>query len=124
MVARTQFGSLTDVIDLPDLIEIQTTSYRDFLQMDVPVNKRKLVGLQAVFKEVFPIESYDGQCSLDFVKYEVTEPKMSAIDAIKEGSSYSAPLYVTFRLRDGKEVREERAVIFRRIPASAYPGRC
>jgi DNA-directed RNA polymerase subunit beta len=107
MVARTQFGSLKDVIELPDLIEIQTTSYRDFLQMDVPANKRKLVGLQAVFKEVFPIESYDGQCSLDFVKYEITEPKMSAIECIKEGSSFSAPLYVTFRLKDGKEVREE-----------------
>ncbi|OGV47120.1 MAG: DNA-directed RNA polymerase subunit beta [Lentisphaerae bacterium GWF2_57_35] len=107
MVARMQFGSLTDVIELPDLIEIQTTSYRDFLQMDAPANKRKLVGLQTVFKEVFPIESYDGQCSLDFVKYEVTEPKMSAIECIKEGSSYSAPLYVTFRLKDGKEVREE-----------------
>ena len=58
MVDRINFGRLTDVIELPDLIEIQTQSYRDFLQMDTPAAKRRDVGLQAVFKEVFPINSY------------------------------------------------------------------
>ena len=66
-----------------------------------------MLGLQAVFKEVFPIESYDGQCVLDFVKYEIAEPKMSPIECLKEGESYAAPLYVTFRLKEGEEVREE-----------------
>ena len=75
--------------------------------MHVPQSKRQMLGLQAVFKEVFPIESYDGQCALDFVKYEIAEPKMSPIECLKEGHSYAAPLYVTFRLREGKEVREE-----------------
>ena len=121
MVERIKFGKLTDVVELPDLIEIQTTSYRDFLQQDVAPNKRKLIGLQAVFKEVFPIESYDGQCSLDFVKYEIAEPKMSAIECIREGHSYSAPLYVTFRLREGKEVREED-VYMGEIPLITDPG--
>ncbi|MCX6997127.1 MAG: DNA-directed RNA polymerase subunit beta [Kiritimatiellaeota bacterium] len=107
MAERQNFGKLTDVIDLPDLIEIQTDSYRDFLQVKTPSGKRKLVGLQAVFKEVFPIESYDGQCALDFVKYEIQEPKMSAIECIREGHSYTAPLYVMFRLRETKDVREE-----------------
>ena len=107
MAERICFGKLSDVIELPDLIEIQSNSYRDFLQMQVPQSKRQMLGLQAVFKEVFPIESYDGQCALDFVKYEIAEPKMSPIECLKEGHSYAAPLYVTFRLREGKEVREE-----------------
>ena len=74
MVDRMNFGQLSDVVELPDLIEIQTRSYREFLQMEAAPNKRRAVGLQAVFKEVFPIESYDGNCTLDFVKYEITPP--------------------------------------------------
>ena len=107
MAERIKFGKLSDVLELPDLIEIQSNSYRDFLQMDVSPTRRKMVGLQAVFKEVFPIESYDGQCVLDFVKYEIQDPKMTPIECIREGHSYAAPLYVTFRLKEGKEVREE-----------------
>ncbi len=107
MAQRTNFGKLTDIIEPPDLIEIQKNSYTDFLQLGVPANKRKPVGLQAVLKEVFPIESYDGKIVLDFVKYEVTEPKMSPIESIREGGSYSSSLYVTFRLKDENEVREE-----------------
>ena len=107
MAERQNFGKLSDVIELPDLIEIQSDSYKDFLQLDVAPTKRKLVGLQAVFKEVFPIESYDGQCALDFVKYELQPAKLSAIECIREGHTFSAPLYVTFRLRDDKTMREE-----------------
>ena len=107
MAQRTNFGKLKDMVDPPDLIEIQTSSYRDFLQVDVPPAKRKDVGLQGIFKEVFPIESYDGQCEIDFVKFEIAEPKLRALERIREGASYAAPLYVSFRLREGKEVREE-----------------
>ena len=107
MAERIKFGKLANVVELPDLIEIQTNSYRDFLQQGMPPTKRKMMGLQAVFKEVFPIESYDGQLAIEFVKYEIAESKMSPLEALREGSSYSAPLYVTFRLREGKEVREE-----------------
>jgi DNA-directed RNA polymerase subunit beta len=107
MAERTNYGKLVDVIEPPDLIEIQTNSYRDFLQMDVAPGKRKHVGLEAVFREVFPIESYDGQYALDFVKYEIGEPKMTAIECIKEGQSFSAPLYLTFRLQEGEEYRDE-----------------
>jgi DNA-directed RNA polymerase subunit beta len=107
MANRVNYGKLTDIIEAPDLIEIQTNSYKDFLQLDVQATKRKRVGLQAVFKEVFPIESYDGKVVLDFVKFEISEPKMGPVECIREGASYSAPLYVTFRLKDGDEVREE-----------------
>jgi DNA-directed RNA polymerase subunit beta len=107
MANRTNYGKLTDIIDPPDLIEIQKNSYADFLQLDTAPNKRKRVGLQAVFKEVFPIDSYDGKVSLDFVKYDIAESKISPVDCLKEGQSYAVPLYVTFRLKDGDEVREE-----------------
>ena len=107
MADRTNYGKLVDIVDPPDLIEIQTNSYKSFLQMGIPPSKRKHVGMQAVFREVFPIESYDGQYALDFAKYEITAPKMSAIECIREGQSYSAPLYLTFLLREGEETREE-----------------
>jgi len=107
MAERINYGKLVDVIAPPDLIEIQTNSYRDFLQQEVTPATRDQIGLQAVFKEVFPIESYDGQYALDFAKYEIGEPKLSDIECIKEGQTYSAPLYLTFRLREGEETREE-----------------
>ncbi|HPY62069.1 MAG TPA: DNA-directed RNA polymerase subunit beta, partial [Kiritimatiellia bacterium] len=121
MVDRINFGKLTDVVELPDLIEIQTRSYLEFLQMDVAPTKRRLVGLQAVFKEVFPIESYDGNCSLDFVKYEITPPKQTAFASLKEGESHTAALHVTFRLRNQQEVREE-TVFMGEVPLITEQG--
>ncbi len=121
MVDRINFGQLSDVVALPDLIEIQTRSYLEFLQMDVAPNKRKSIGLQAVFKEVFPIESYDGHCTLDFVKYEVTPPKQSAFESLKEGESHTAALHVTFRLKNQAEVREE-TVFMGEVPLITEQG--
>ncbi len=107
MAERINYGKLPHVVEMPDLIEIQTASYKDFLQADVSPNRRKRTGLQAVFKEVFPIESYDGQFVLDFVKYEINEPKADALECIREAETFAAPLYITLRLKDGEEVREE-----------------
>ena len=104
---RTNFGKLEAVIDAPDLIGIQTCSYDDFLQMSVSPDKRKKQGLHGVFREIFPLESYDGKYVLDFVRYTLSEPKMSRLDCLYEGSTYGAPLHVTFRLKDGDEFREE-----------------
>ena len=121
MVERINFGVLSDVVELPDLIEIQTRSYREFLQMDMAPLKRKSVGLQAVFKEVFPIESYDGKCLLDFVKYEITPPKQTAFECLKESESYTAALHVTFRLKSEAEVREE-TVFMGEVPLITEQG--
>jgi DNA-directed RNA polymerase subunit beta len=107
MAERTNYGKLVDVMDPPNLIEIQTVSYREFLQRDIAPSKRKPTGLQAVFKEVFPIESYDGRYVLDFVKYEFGEPKMDELTCLREGETFAAPLHVTFRLKEGEEIREE-----------------
>jgi DNA-directed RNA polymerase subunit beta len=107
MVDRKVFGKLKAVIQPPDLIEIQTKSYQDFLQKDVAPLKREDKGLQAIFREVFPIDSYDGKYTLDFVKYEIGAPKSDMLTALSDGATFAAPLNATFRLKDGDEVREE-----------------
>jgi len=108
MAERKYFGKLGDVIEPPALIEPQIVSYNEFLQAEVPPSRRKNIGLQAVFKEVFPIESYDGQATLDFVEYQIGEVKMTWLDALREGITYSAPLHVTFRLKDAHGTKEEK----------------
>jgi DNA-directed RNA polymerase subunit beta len=108
MRERKYYGKLGDVIEPPQLIEAQIKSFEEFLQADVPPSRRKNVGLQAVFKEVFPIESYDGQATLDFVEYQIGEIKMTWLDALREGITYSAPLHVTFRLKDANGTKEEK----------------
>ena len=107
MVQRTDFGKLQPVIPPPNLIDIQVKSFADFLQKDVAPAKRKNMGLQAIFKDSFPIKSYDGELTLDFVKYEIEEPKMSPLQALAEADTYRASLNATFRLQEGDEVSEE-----------------
>ncbi len=92
---------------MPDLIDIQTKSYDEFLQGDVEPSKRKMEGLQAIFKEIFPVASYDGRYRLDFVSYRLDEPKKPYLQALLDGESYVRPLRVTFRLQDGEDIREE-----------------
>src|SRR5436190_2588471 len=105
---RINFGKIKEIIVPPNLIELQTNSYREFLQADQPPSKRKNLGLQAVFTEVFPIESYDGKCVLDFHSYEIGEPKVDWLACLREGHTYSAPLCVTFRLKEEKGTKEEK----------------
>ncbi len=107
MAERINFGKLTDALDAPDLIEIQLNSYRDFLQQESSPSRRRKMGLQAVLGEAFPIESYDGQIALDFVSYEIKKPKLDHLESIREGETFSAPLYVTFKLREGEDIRED-----------------
>ncbi len=121
MSKRVNFGKLQEVIDPPNLIEIQLDSYNEFLQLDKQPEKRKDTGLQAVLKEVFPIESYDEKVVLDFVSYEIGEPKLSAIECQREGETFSAPLYVTFRLKDEKGAKEEK-VYMGEIPLMTRQG--
>ena len=104
---RITFGKIKEVIAPPNLIELQTTSYKDFLQLDIALTRRKNVGLQAVFKEVFPIESYDGKCVLDYHSYDIGEPKNDWLDCLREGITFGAPLYVTFLLKEEKNTKEK-----------------
>ena len=121
MVERKYFGKLGDVIEPPPMIEPQIQSYEEFLQAGVAPNRRKNVGLQTVFKEVFPIKSYDGQATLDFVEYAIGETKLTWLDCLREGITYSAPLHVTFRLKDANGTKEEK-VYMGEIPLMTPSG--
>ena len=104
---RINFGKLREVIQPPNLIEIQITSYLEFLQKGVPEKQRKAQGLEAVFKEVFPIQSYDERLTLEYVSYNLGDPKNSEIECIREGITYSVPLYVKLRLREEDFIKDE-----------------
>ena len=121
MVDRINYGSIEEVITPPNLIDIQRQSFHEFLQADTDPLAREPVGFQAVFKEIFPIESYDGQCKLDFERYEIQPPKMGEMECIREGATYAAPLYITFRLQDGEEVKEED-IFMGEIPLMTQDG--
>ncbi len=108
MSERIYFGKLKENIEAPNLIELQVDSYREFLQEGVPPAKRQSVGLQAVFEEVFPILSYDEKMKLEYVGYDIGEPKLSILDSQREGQTYSAPLHVTFRFKDDKGAKDEK----------------
>ncbi len=104
---RVNFGKLREVIQPPNLIEIQITSYLDFLQKGIPEKQRKPQGLEAVFREVFPILSYDERLTLEYVSYNLGEPKNNELECLREGITYSVPLYVKLRLREEDFIKDE-----------------
>ena len=105
---RINFGKIKEVITPPNMIEVQVNSYKEFLQADTAPRQRKNLGLQAVFTEVFPIESYDGKIVLDYHSYDIGEPKLDWLECLREGITYGAPLYVTFKLKEEKGAKEEK----------------
>jgi len=121
MSERKYFGKLREGAEPPNLIEVQLDSYVEFLQQDVAPSRRKMTGLQAVFKEVFPIQSYDEKVTLDFASYEIGEPKLSIREAMREGLTFSAPLHVTFQLKEEKGTKEEK-VYMGEIPLMTPQG--
>ncbi len=107
MPERVNFGKLKDVLEIPDLIGVQLDSYRSFLQMEVPQEKRQNQGLQEIFNEVFPIESFDKQIRLEFVSYTIGTPKKGIVDCIKDGDSYQASLNAEFVLDNKGNITKE-----------------
>src|SRR4030095_16589222 len=105
---RINFGKIKEIIAPPNLIELQTNSYKEFLQAEIAPSKRKNLGLQAVFTEVFPIDSYDGKCVLDFHSFEICETNVEWLKFLREGLTFGAPLYVTFLLKEEKGTKEEK----------------
>jgi len=95
---RKNFGRIAEVTQMPNLIEVQKTSYDHFLQMDTPVENPEKVGLQEVFKSVFPIKDFSDRAELQFVHYELEEPKYDVEECQQRGMTYAAPLKVTLRL--------------------------
>jgi len=97
-IIRKDFSKIREVIEVGNLIEIQTKSYKDFLQMDVPPNERKEIGLQKVFKTVFPIYDFYESATLEFVEYHIGKPKAEVMECILKGLTYEAPMKVIIRL--------------------------
>ncbi len=95
---RKSFGRIPTVAPMPNLIEVQKSSYDHFLQMDVLPEKRANVGLQEVFKSVFPIKDFSERGTLEFVKYELEQPKYDVEECQQRGMTFAAPLKVTLRL--------------------------
>ena len=95
---RKSFSKRAGSSTAPNLLEIQKSSYRKLLQEGVAPMQRIDEGLQAAFKSVFPIESYSGAASLDFVGYRLGQPTFDMRECQQRGLIYSAPLYATLRL--------------------------
>ncbi len=119
---RINFGKIKEPLVPPNMIEIQVNSYVEFLQTQVAPAKRKNLGLQAVFNEVFPIESYDGKTVLEYTGFEIGDPKLSWLDSIREGLTFGAPLHVTFRLRDEARGAKEEKVFMGELPLMTPQG--
>ncbi|MBI3534892.1 MAG: hypothetical protein HY072_05345, partial [Deltaproteobacteria bacterium] len=95
---RKDFSKISIPVEIPNLIELQRRSYERFLQTNVPPHKRENIGLQTVFKSVFPIEDFNKTASLEFESYALEKPKYDVADCRLRGMTHAAPLKITVRL--------------------------
>ncbi|HHB12262.1 MAG TPA: DNA-directed RNA polymerase subunit beta, partial [Chromatiales bacterium] len=95
---RKSFGKRPQILDVPPLLDIQTSSYRKFLQLDIPPDQRENVGLHGAFQSVFPLESYSGNVVLEYVGYRLGQPVFDVKECQLRGMTYAAPLHVKLRL--------------------------
>ena len=131
-IFRKNYGKIKEILDIPNLIEIQLDSYEKFLQQDIPPDQRDNIGLQAVFNSVFPIKDSHDTTSLEFVKYEIGEPKNTEEECLVRGVNFAAPMKVTIRLvvwntdpdTKVKDIRaiKEQDVYFGEIPLMTERG--
>ncbi len=129
---RRKFNKIETVVQIPNLIEVQKASYDRFLQADVPAEQRESSGLQKVFQSVFPIRDFGETASLEFVKYELGEPKYGVDECVQRGMTYARPIKITVRLvvwdvddeagtRSIRDVKEQE-VYFGEIPVMTHNG--
>ena len=129
---RKSFAKIQKIIDIPNLINIQKQSYEKFLQADTAPEKREDVGLQGVFKSVFPIRDFNETSSLEFVSYHLEKPKYDVDECHQRGMTYSAPIKVVVRLvvwdkdeeTGAQSIRDvkEQEVYFGEIPLMTQNG--
>lgn len=118
---RLSFRDKEDIIDLPNLIEIQVKSYNQFLQANKFPEERENIGLQEIFNEIFPIKSYDEKTILEFISYSLGVPKYNPEECIRRGITYNVTLKVRFRLTDETGIKEEE-VYMGTIPVMTDKG--
>ncbi len=118
---RVSFVSRKEIIDLPNLIETQIKSFRYFLQADCLPHERENIGLEEVFREIFPIKSYDEKTSLEYLSYNLGVPKYLPEECIRRGITYNVTLRVKFRLTDETGIKEEE-VYMGTIPIMTSQG--
>ena len=95
---RKNFGRIDAIIDMPSLIEVQTSSYNSFINNVDMYGNRCEFGLEEVFKSIFPIRDFAGNGVLEFVKYELAKPKYDVEECVKRDLTYAAPVKATLRL--------------------------
>ncbi|MBF0103689.1 MAG: DNA-directed RNA polymerase subunit beta [Deltaproteobacteria bacterium] len=95
---RKDFSRIKKIVDIPKLIEVQKRSYETFLQMNLPAEKREMMGLQGVFNSVFPIKDFNNTASLEFVSYSFEKPRYDVQECRQRGMTFEAPMKVVVRL--------------------------
>jgi DNA-directed RNA polymerase subunit beta len=108
---RKNFGKLREVIPPPNLIENQIFSFNDFLQLDESASARKNVGLDAVFREAFPVESNNGNFRLEYLEYGLVLPKQTELECIREGTTYAISVMLKLRLREKGAFKDEEILM-------------
>ena len=110
---RYTFGRTHDVVEMPDMIQVQRDSYHWFYQDNTAPEDRVSQGLQELLEEVFPIESYDGGFALEFVSYSIDKPKITEEEARQKDMTWARPIKATIRLTNTRtQVRKEAKEIF------------
>jgi DNA-directed RNA polymerase subunit beta len=103
---KRNFGRISDEFPVPDLTQIQTRSYERFLQADLAPKQRVDAGLEGVFQEIFPIESYDKTLKLEYLHYELGKPRYDPDECRQLRLTYGRPLHVWLRLNKGETLEE------------------
>ncbi|MHC4821526.1 MAG: DNA-directed RNA polymerase subunit beta, partial [Planctomycetota bacterium] len=101
------YGSSAEVASIPDLMELQTRSYNEYLQAAAPYADRKNTGLEAILREVFPIQSFDGTKSLEYLHYELGQPRYTPDECRRLRLTYGMPFRVRVKLEGPEPVEEE-----------------
>jgi DNA-directed RNA polymerase subunit beta len=101
------YGRVDEILDIQNLVQIQTKAYRDFLQAEVPASKRKCHGIEAILREIFPISNYDGTMSLDYIKYELGKSRYTQDECRQLRLTYGRPFRIWLRLNKAEPIEEE-----------------
>jgi len=101
------FSRVKDFVEVPSLVEIQTKSYERFLQENVQPSRRKDQGLEAILREIFPIENFDKTMSLEYIKYDLGKPRYTTDECRKLRLTYGMPFRVRLRLNKKEPIEED-----------------